>query len=65
MPPYKPVVSKAQARALLAKAQRREISMAEAKGKVRAAKGKNLPERKGEDPGEKKKLPPWLQKKGK
>ena len=45
MPPYKPVVSKAQSRALFAKANRGELSMDEAKGKTRAAKGKKLPER--------------------
>jgi len=45
MPPYKPVVSKAQSRALFAKANRGELSMDEAKGKTRAANFKKLPER--------------------
>lgn len=46
MPPYKPVVSKAQSRALFAKAARGEISEAEARGKTRAADFSKLPERK-------------------
>jgi hypothetical protein len=45
MPPYKPVVSKAQSRALFAKANRGELSMDEAKGKTRAANWKSLPQR--------------------
>lgn len=45
MPPYKPVKSKAQSRALFAKAKRGEISMAEARGKTRAANFSKLPER--------------------
>jgi hypothetical protein len=46
MPPYKPVVSKAQSRALFAKAERGEgISMEDAKGKTRAANWKKLPQR--------------------
>lgn len=45
MPPYKPVVSKAQSRLLFAKANRGELSMAEAKGKTRAANFKALPQR--------------------
>lgn len=45
MPPYTPVVSKAQSRALFAKANRGELSMDEAKGKTRAANFKSLPER--------------------
>lgn len=45
MPPYKPVVSDAQRRLLFAKARRGEISMAEARGKARAAKGRRLPKR--------------------
>lgn len=45
MPPYKPVVSKAQSRALFAKAARGEMSLDDAKGKTRAARGKKLPER--------------------
>ena len=45
MPPYTPVVSKAQSRALFAKANRGELSMAEAKGKTRAADFSDLPER--------------------
>jgi hypothetical protein len=47
MPPYTPVVSRAQSRALFAKANRGEISMDDAKGKTRAADWKRLPERKG------------------
>lgn len=43
MPPYKPVVSDAQRRLLFAKARRGEISMDEARGKARAAKGRRLP----------------------
>lgn len=45
MPPYKPVVSKAQSRALFAKAERGELSMDEAKGKTKAANWKRLPQR--------------------
>ena len=44
---YKPVVSKSQSRALFAKAGRGELSMAEARGKTRAADFSSLPERKG------------------
>ena len=44
MPPYKPVVSKAQSRKLFALANRGEIVMSEARGKTRAAKGTKLPE---------------------
>lgn len=44
MPPYKPVVSKSQSRALFAKARRGELPLAEAKGKTRAANFKALPE---------------------
>lgn len=44
MPPYKPVVSKAQSRKLFALAARGELSMSEARGKTRAAKGTKLPE---------------------
>jgi hypothetical protein len=47
MPPYKPVVSNAQRRKLFALANRGEISHAEAEGKARAAKGRDLPERVG------------------
>lgn len=46
MPPYKPVVSKAQSRALFAKAERGELSEAEARGKTKAADWKRLPDRK-------------------
>ena len=46
MPPYKAVVSKAQSRALFAKAERGEgISMDDAKGKTKAANWKKLPDR--------------------
>ena len=45
MPPYTPVVSEAQRRKLFALAGRGEISMAEARGKARAAQGRDLPER--------------------
>lgn len=48
MPPYTPVVSRAQSRALFAKANRGEISMDDAKGKTRAANWKRLPERRGQ-----------------
>lgn len=47
MPPYTPVVSKAQSRALFAAAGRGEISAEDAKGKTRAAKWSTLPERVG------------------
>lgn len=46
MPPYKPVVSQAQRAKLFALANRGEISMDEARGKARAAKGRKLPKRK-------------------
>lgn len=45
MPPYKPVVSKSQSRALFAKARRGELPMSEAEGKTRAADFKKLPQR--------------------
>lgn len=45
MPPYKPVKSKSQSRALFAKAERGELSMDDAKGKTRAANWKKLPQR--------------------
>jgi len=45
MPPYTPVVSKAQSRALFAKATRGELSLDEAKGKTAAADFDRLPER--------------------
>jgi hypothetical protein len=45
VPPYKPPRSLAQERLFFAMAKRGEISMAEARGKARAAKGKRLPER--------------------
>jgi hypothetical protein len=44
---YTPVKSKAQSRALFAKANRGELPMHEARGKTRAADFKSLPERKG------------------
>ncbi len=44
MPPYKAVKSKAQSRKLFALANRGEISMAEAKGKTKAANFKTLPQ---------------------
>lgn len=43
MPPYKPVVSKAQRGKLFALAAEGKISEDEARGKARAAKGKKLP----------------------
>lgn len=45
MPPYTPVKSKAQSRALFAKANRGELSIEDAKGKTRAADFQSLPER--------------------
>jgi hypothetical protein len=45
MPPYTPVKSKAQSRALFAAARRGEISLDDAKGKTRAADFSSLPER--------------------
>ena len=45
MPPYRAVVSNAQRRKLFALANQGEISMDEARGKARAAKGRHLPER--------------------
>jgi len=48
MPPYKPIVSKAQGRLLFAKEERGEIAKGEAEGKAHAAGGfKGLPERVG------------------
>lgn len=47
MPPFEPVKSKAQSRALFAKAARGELSMADAKGKTKAANFQKLPERIG------------------
>ena len=47
MPPYKPVKSKSQSRALFALAKRGEISEADARGKTRAANFSSLPDRKG------------------
>jgi hypothetical protein len=44
MPPYTPVKSKAQSKLLFAKARRGELSMAEARGKTRAADFSSLPE---------------------
>lgn len=43
MPPYTPVKSDAQRKKLFALARRGEISMTEARGKARAAKGRKLP----------------------
>ena len=43
---YRPVASKAQSRALFAKAARHEMSESEARGKTRAAHFDKLPERK-------------------
>lgn len=48
MPPYKPVVSKSQSRALFAKANRGEMSLDDAKGKTAAADWKKLPKRVGQ-----------------
>jgi hypothetical protein len=45
MPPYKAIKSRAQQRKLFALANKGEISMAEAHGKTRAAKGRRIPER--------------------
>lgn len=47
MPPYHANASKAQQRLMFAKANRGEVSMADAKGRARASKGKRLPERVG------------------
>lgn len=59
MPPYTPVVSKAQSRALFAKANRGEISLDDAKGKTRAADFAKLPERvKGAKQGKRPKMRP-------
>lgn len=44
MPPYKAVKSKAQSKKLFALAHEGKISMAEARGKTRAANFKKLPE---------------------
>lgn len=43
MPPYHQNASMAQQRLLFAKANRGEVSMADAKGRARASKGKHLP----------------------
>lgn len=45
MPPYTPVASKSQSRALFARARSGELPISEAIGKTRAAKNKALPER--------------------
>lgn len=45
MPPYKPVKSVAQRNKLFALASEGKLSMDEARGKARAAKGKKLPKR--------------------
>lgn len=45
MPPYEPVKSKAQSRALFALAKRGEVSEEDARGKTRAADFESLPER--------------------
>lgn len=47
MPPFKPVVSKSQSRALFAKAGRGDLPLADAKGKTAAADFDDLPERIG------------------
>jgi hypothetical protein len=47
MPPYTPVKSEAQRKKLFALANRGELSMDEARGKARAAKGRKLPKRAG------------------
>lgn len=46
MPPYTPVTSKAQSRKLFALAKEGKISVADAKGKTRAAQFSKLPARK-------------------
>jgi hypothetical protein len=46
MPPFSQNKSKAQQRLMFAKANRGEVSMADAVGRARASKGKHLPERK-------------------
>ncbi len=52
MPPYSAVKSKAQSRLLFAKARQGEgISLADARGKTRAANFKALPERKAAPSG--------------
>lgn len=56
MPPYTPVTSKAQSRALFAKANRGELSMEDAKGKTAAADFSHLPERKTSKPPARKKM---------
>jgi len=45
MPPFKPVKSKAQSRALFAKVRLGELSLEEARGKTAAANWAKLPER--------------------
>lgn len=45
MPPFTPVKSKAQARKVFVLADEGKISEDDARGKVRAAKGKKLPNR--------------------
>ncbi len=47
MPPYKPVVSKAQSRKLFSLAEQGKLSMDEAKGKTKAANFSKLPNKKG------------------
>jgi hypothetical protein len=47
MPPYKPVVSVAQRNKLFSLAESGDISMDEARGKARAARGFDLPQRVG------------------
>lgn len=44
MPPYKAVKSKAQERMMFVLAKEGKMSMADARGKARAAKGKKLPQ---------------------
>lgn len=47
MPPYAPVKSRSQSRALFAKARDGEMSMDDARGKTRAADMSHLPEKVG------------------
>ena len=51
MPPFTPNASKAQQRLMFAKADKGEVSMADAKGRARASKGKRLPEGKSSKGG--------------
>jgi hypothetical protein len=47
VPPYRKVTSKAQSRKLFALAREGKLSLADARGKTRAADFSKLPERKG------------------